>query len=376
MRGYMLSSAKHPAFVFLVAVLSAAAPARAQDAAPSTAPVPAPVKPWGPRLEFVGVPGCVDETDFRNAIAAIFDGVDPFDPASPRVLRVTFAKGAGGYRVTLVYTPADGKAWPPEPIGVAPCFAIIQAAARTASWRVGDPPKDPPAAPPPPPPPEPPKPPPDPIPSPAPRVAPASFAELPFKPPKPPPPPMDLTITLSTAFVLTAGFTSNVGPALQLGGGLRYDWFSLDLELRGVFPGTAWALEPVPVVDRLPMHESDPLDPQHFDLSQLSAQLVPCVRFAKYFAGCGVVGAYTLITQDATGTADFSGWTIGPRVGVEFPFAERFAVFGFGEALFAPLGAVQRYRQPSPGKNDAPNVKWELPIVSGFFGAGVLVKFQ
>lgn len=358
------------------------APARAQDAAPSTAPAPAPVKPWGPRLEFVGVPGCVDETDFRNAVATIFDGVDPFDPESPRVLRVTFTKGAGGVRVTLVYTPADGKAWPPEPISGAPCFAIVQAAARTASWRAGDPPKTPPPAPPPPPPPEPTpppapsKPPPDPVPSHGSRVAPVNFAEL-RSPPPPPPPPMDLTITLSTAVLMTAGFTANVGPALQLGAGLRHDWFSLDLELRGVFPGIAWARDPIPLEDRLPGHESDPLVPQYFDLSQLSAQLVPCVRFATYFAGCGVVGAYTLITQDATTTSFFPGWTIGPRFGVEVPLGERFAVFGFAEALFAPYGALQGYRDPSaPEKNDAPNVRWERSIVSGFFGAGVSVKFQ
>src|SRR5690606_19160582 len=73
--------------VLSAAAFVAAAPARAQDAipapAPAPSPVPAPVKPWGPRLEFVGAPGCVDETDFRNAVATIFDGVDPFDTASP-----------------------------------------------------------------------------------------------------------------------------------------------------------------------------------------------------------------------------------------------------------------------------------------------------
>lgn len=90
---------------------------------------------------------------------------------------------------------------------------------------------------------------------------------------------MDLTITLSTAFVLTAGFTANAGPALQVGGGVRYDWFSVDLELRGVFPSAVWANE---VVD-----PSRPGEPVAFDLSQLSAQLVPCVRFATYFFGPG-----------------------------------------------------------------------------------------
>lgn len=361
-------TASLPVLAVPFAVLSAAEPARAQDAAPSAAPAAAPVKPWGPRLEFVGVPGCVDETDFRNAVATIFDGVDPFDPASPRVLRVTFTKGAGGIRAALVYTPASGKAWPPEPIGPAPCFAVIQSAANTASWRVGDPPKAPPPAPPPPPP-EPPKPPPDPIPSPPARVAPASFAELRFTPPKPPPPPMDLTISLSTALLMTAGFTADVGPALQLGAGLRRDWFSIDLELRGVFPGRVWAREAVD-----PNRATEPVA---FDLSQLSAQLVPCVRFASYFAGCGVVGAYTFITQDYAGTVFSPSVLVGPRFGVEVPLGERFAVFGFAEALFYPGPFRQIYSLPSaPGKADDSNVLWESSPVSGFFGAGVSVKFQ
>jgi hypothetical protein len=279
----------------LAAILTATIHARAQEAVPSPAPAPEPVKPWGPRLEFVGLPGCVDETDFRNAVAAVFDGIDPFDPGSSRVLRVSFAKVAGGYRATLIYTLESGETWPPEPIGPGHCFAVIQSAAHTSRWRIGARPKAPPPPPPEPPPPEPPppelpKPPPDPVALQAPRVAPASFAQLRSTPPPKQPTPMDLTITLSTTFLLTAGLTDNTGPALQIAGGLRYNWFSLDLEVRGVFPGTVWAREAVDPTRRT--------EPVAFDLSQLSAQLVPCVRFATYLAGCGVVGAYTHIKQD------------------------------------------------------------------------------
>ena len=348
-------------------------PARAQEAAPvvlveSVIPT---------RLSYTAAPGCYDEEAFHHAVASFMDkGRDPFDASAPVVLRVTFKQVRGGYRGSLQKIPAAGEPWPEEDWTGPTCEGVFREIARLASMRVLGPPKpvQPPPAPAPAPdpdpapPPDPPKPQLNPVPSQGSRVAPVSFEESPFKPPKPPPPPMDLTVTLSTAFVLTAGFTADVGPAFQVGAGLRHDWFSLDLELRGVLPGR--------VVASQQLDPSIPRTPRPFDLSQLSAQLVPCARFATYFAGCGVVGAYTLITQDRTqGTHYLPGWTIGPRLGVEVPFAERFAVFGFAEALFAPLGAGQEYAVV-PEQADSPGIRWNLSIVSGFFGAGVLVKFQ
>jgi len=355
------------AFVVFVAVLSAAAPARAQDAAPvvlveSVIPT---------RLEYTAAPGCYDAEAFHHAVASFMDkGRDPFDASAPVVLRVTFKKVRGGYRGSLQKIPANGEPWPEEDWTGPTCEGVFREIARLASMSVLGPPKpvQPPPAPAPPDPtpsPEPPKPSPDPVPSQGPRVAPVTFAQLPFKPPKPPPPPMDLTVTLSTAFVLTAGFTADVGPAFQVGAGLRHDWFSLDLELRGVLPGRAVASEQ--------LDPSNPRSPVTFDLSQLSAQLVPCAHFATYFAGCGVVSAYTLITQDRrNGTNFLPNWSLGPRFHVEVPFAERFAVFGFAEALFAPGPGLVRYRE----QEDSPGTIWKQSIVSGFFGAGVSVKFE
>ena len=367
----MSSSLLRHVIVLPLAVLSIAAPARAQDAAPvvlveSVIPT---------RLEYTAAPGCYDAEAFHHAVASFMDkGRDPFDASAPVVLRVTFKKVPGGYRGSLQKIPANGEPWPEEDWTGPTCEGVFREIARRASMRVLGPPKpaQPPPAPAPPPdptpPPEPPKPSPDPVPSQGPRVAPVTFAQLPFKPPKPPPPPMDLTVTLSTAFVLTAGFTADVGPAFQVGAGLRHDWFSLDLELRGVLPGRVVASEQ--------LDPSTPRTPRPFDLSQLSAQLVPCAHFATYFAGCGVVGAYTLITQDRTqGTHFYPGWSIGPRLGVEVPFAKRFAVFGFAEALFAPLGASQEYAVVIE-QADSPGIRWNLSIVSGFFGAGVSVKFE
>ena len=355
-------------------VLAATAPAaRAEDAAQvvlveSVVPT---------RLSYTAAPGCYDEEAFHHAVASFMDkGRDPFDASAPVVLRVTFKQVRGGYRGSLQKIPATGEPWPEEDWTGPTCEGVFREIARLASMRVLGPPKpvQPPPTPAPAPdpdpkpPPDPPQPAPDPVPSQGSRVAPTSFEELPFKPPKPPPPPMDLTVTLSTAFVLTAGFTADVGPAFQVGAGLRRDWFSLDLELRGVLPGRVVASEQ--------LDPSNPRSPRPFDLSQLSAQLVPCARFATYFAGCGVVGAYMLVTQDRTqGTHFYPGWSIGPRLGVEVPFAKRFAVFGFAEALFAPLPTHQEYAVVIE-QADSPGIRWNQSIVSGFFGAGVSVKFE
>ena len=366
----MLSSAKRLTFGLVVAVLVTTAPARAQDAAPvvlveSVIPT---------RLEYTAAPGCFDAETFHHAVASFMEkGRDPFDASAPVVLRVTFKKVRGGYRGSVQKIPAAGEPWPEEDWTGPTCEGVFREIARLASMSVLGPPK--PAQPPPAPAPDPtpaldpPKTPPDPVPSQGSRVAPASFAELRSPPPPPPPPPMDLTVTLSTAFVLTAGFTADVGPAVQLGGGLRYDWFSLDLELRGVFPGRVVASEQ--------LDPNVPRPPRAFDLSQMGAQLVPCARFATYFAGCGVVGAYVLVKQDRTqqGTYFNPGWSIGPRFGVEVPFAQRFAAFGFAEALFAPLRSFREYAVV-PEQADSPGIRWNQSIVSGFFGAGVSVKFK
>jgi len=356
-------------FVAFCAVLLLCGPnARAQDAATSLAP--GLTKPWGPRLSYSTTAGCLDEETFHHAVAFFHRGADPFDPNAADELRVKFMKVRGGYRSIVQKIPAQGAPWPEEESTGATCAEVFQDTARLASMRVPERPKAAPPPPAPPPPPEPPPPPPDPIASKAPSPAPVSHE--PFPPAsrtKESTRPMDLTITLSAAALLTAGFTADVGPGVQISAGLRRDWFSIDLEARGVFPGKAWASAPI-----LPTKATNP---QHFDLSQLSAQLVPCVRFATYFAGCGVVGVYTLITQDRPGTFFLPAWHIGPRLGIELPLGESFALFGFAEALFAPGQPFVDYPYPSaPDKDNAPNVVWRQSVVSGFFGAGVSVKFQ
>ncbi len=320
---------------------------------------------------FSGPPGCFGESSFRDAVAIFFGGADPFDPNAPDVVRVTFTKIPGGYRGAVQYTPPSGDPWPPQVKTGVSCAALFDDLSLTASLRVPD---HPPKVAPDPPPPDPPPKPPDRVPSKPPKV---------FVPPPNPLPdystrttprlpetkPMDLTIALSASALMTAGFTADVGPAFQIGAEARYeDWFSLGLEVRGVLPSRIYARE---VLDKTNPYSSE----RYLDASQVTALLVPCFRFKVYFAACGVAQAGTIISQSPVSTVLVGSFAFGPRFAVELPFGERFAAFAFGEALFA-AGPGFRFDQGGPNGEPAPNVVWRPSVVSGFFGAGLSVKFQ
>ena len=320
---------------------------------------------------FSGPPGCFGESSFRDAVAIFFGGADPFDPNAPDVVRVTFTKIPGGYRGAVQYTPPSGDPWPPQVKTGVSCAALFDDLSLTASLRVPD---HPPKVAPDPPPPDPPPKPPDRVPSKPPKV---------FVPPPNPVPdfttrttprptetkPMDLTIALSASALMTAGFTADVGPAFQIGAEARYeDWFSLGLEVRGVLPSKVYARE---LYDPTIAYSSE----RQVDVSQLSALLVPCIRFATYFAGCGVAQAGSILSQSPVSAQWGPSFGFGPRFAIEVPLGERFAAFAFGEALFTP-GTVIAFDLGGPNGEPAPNVVWRQSVVSGFFGAGLSVKFK
>ncbi len=354
------------ALLLAAAILSVAVKTRAQSSAPAAAPVGAPPKPWGPRLEYRSAPGCLDEDSFRNAVAIFFRGADPFDEDAADLLRVTLKKTPGGYRGMVQNVPAKGDPWPEEDSSGRTCAEVFRDVARLASMRVSDAPKAAPT-PPPLPPPDPPPPPPDPVASQAPQVAPVPSNSPRPTPQEKPPPPMDLAISLSAAVLMSAGFTADVGPGVQVSAGLRRDWFSLDLEVRGMFQSRIYMREPY--------DPTKPSSERPADIAQVTALLVPCVHFATYFAGCGVAQAGTLIAQTPVDTGLLPSFGFGPRFAFEFPFAERFGVFAFGEALFTP-GTFYGIKDPFPDGRPSPNVIWRQSVVSGFFGTGLSVKFE
>jgi hypothetical protein len=168
---------------------------------------------------------------------------------------------------------------------------------------------------------------------------------------------------------MTAGLSGNVGPAMQLGADVRGDIISIAIEARLTFPSPTFATNPIDL--------TQPHRDVEFDLTQLSALLVPCARY-KWFVGCAVVqGGMFVGGPDAVGENPYLPvFGLGPRIGFEVPFAGNFAFTGFGEALFAPLPVGIDYDRTYPGETGAANVEWTQSPVSGFFGLGVLYKWE
>lgn len=183
---------------------------------------------------------------------------------------------------------------------------------------------------------------------------------------------MDFSAVIHTVLMMTAGLTDNVGPAFQAGAEARLDntayGFSFGLEVRGVLPGKVVATEPF----NTDLGEAP--GPQAFDIGQVGVQAVPCLRFAKYFAGCGVVQAFWVLTSDEV-FAQIPGGAAGPRVSVEIPFAWRLAFFGLAEALFPIVAAKRPFFAGSQGPL-GPYVQWTQSPASGFFAAGLSLKID
>lgn len=160
---------------------------------------------------------------------------------------------------------------------------------------------------------------------------------------------------------MTAGFSSDVGPAVMVGAELRpIEEFSISIESRGVLPARAVAQEPT---DR-----SKPLiRTEELDISNLSVLLVPCLHLS-YFMGCAVGQAGLTINQSKMVTGITPGVAVGPRAGLEFSFGDRFGLRVFAEALFTPTQSIVSIE-------DA-NAQFKQSVVSAFFGATLFVSFK
>lgn len=339
------------------ALLSAAMPARAQQLPPvQSAPDDDPRR--GPRLEYTRGPAeCLPEDQFRSEVAiAAHDGIDHLHAGSPDVVRVWFEKIRGGFRGTVEYTDKTGAKDPPQIHTSDHCHLLARWVASTVGETIPRPPA--------------PTCPPCPAPAcPACRVCGTSQPPPPCPVlPNPPPWRMDLSVGLSTYVAMSTFFSSNVGPVVAVAGEVRGEVVGVAAEFRIVLPSRTYALEPVP--------GTTSSYPQEFDLSQLSALLVPCARY-KYFVGCAVAQFGSILTQNRR-LATLLSYSFGPRLGFEVPFAERFAAFGFGEVLFAPDPAGIDFIYPDPENPGVPpaNTGWTQSVASGFFGVGVSVKFR
>ena len=180
---------------------------------------------------------------------------------------------------------------------------------------------------------------------------------------------MDITVNLGAYVMMTSLLTADVAPGFALRAEGVGKIFSVGLELRFVLPGRTFARERVDPT--MPSFERD------FDLSQYTALIVPCARW-KYLVGCGVLQGGLFLIETGVESDFDAAVGVGPRLGFEVPFAERFAVFGFGEALFVPSLSNAAFIRPNPDYPDLPlgNVRWEQSVVSGFFGVGLSVNFK
>jgi hypothetical protein len=320
-------------------------------------------------------------------------GADKFDPdpTAPDVVYVKFAKVKGGYSGTVRVVLTSG-AWDPETVFYPSCMAVqfIRTVGDNASKGLPDPsPTDAPAA--------------EPTPSELPQLPPSDKPPDPVMVPPPPPvapppawpPPlsnvgahpfnslndfrwyMNLSISLSTIVLLTAGFSDNVGPGFGLGlefSGKPPTWvgmgLSIGFEFRGVPPARVTAHEPID-----PTKTSTPVE---LEMGQVSGLVVPCFRFAKYLAACGVAQWGGRYEKGPLQQAWDVTQAYGPRFAVEIPFAERFAVVGLGEVLFNPGDVTIQFPNPPLNNPAGPpvNVSWREPLISGFIGIGVAAKFD
>lgn len=175
-------------------------------------------------------------------------------------------------------------------------------------------------------------------------------------------------LSLYALGLVTGGLWADPGGAAAVGLEVRGEppedvWTpaaAFALELRVAFPGRVVASEPLDV--------SKPASSESFTLAQYTAAVVPCARW-KYVFGCGVIQSGFYFIDDARiASQGQPSLALGPRLGARLPIGERFALFGFGEALFAPVRAGF---VPFGGNN----VWWRPSVAQGYGAVGIEVIF-
>jgi hypothetical protein len=327
------------------------------------------------RLEFArgrGTDACPGADYFENRVTVLLGGKSPFSRDGDFLLRVSLEPFLGGHRGRLELFAHDGmRIYERQMELLEDCAMLASALALTfaTAWKETNgierrsmpreaAPETPPAAPPA-----------------ATRPPPAVTVPDPIPLPGPPvQPPVCLVLIggycfvvdiysfgLSTGMIMTAGVSADVGPGAWLAAEIRpVERFSFEVALRGTFPARVVYSEPI---DPTKPYET----PKEPDFSGVAVLFVPCFRYSL-FMGCVVGQVGFNVSNTPIDTAIGQSIGLGPRLGVEIPFLERFAVRVWGDAIFAipPL----TYRLSNV------NLKWTESPVGGFFGAGVGVNFK
>jgi hypothetical protein len=309
------------------------------------------------RLVYVrksGAERCPDEEVLRFRTVGGFGQLDPFvknGTDAPWTLRVVLSPEGKGFAAEMSHLDASGEPVDGTTVRYDNCDGLVWAAAYEMTLAIGPFPSPPPACP----------------------ACPACP-----KPPAPPPPEprcdaacmqkvekalcekygrcMDLTLAVMAGGLMSAGLTLEVGPGAWLGFEVKRDWFSIGVEVRGMFPAAAQRYF---------------ASPPNSDFFSFSGLLVPCARW-KWLFGCAFVEAGSFVFTIPGGSkGDYSNLllSVGPRAGVDVPIGAGFSGRAFADLAIRPyLPGVTVTDLNDP---DQPTLEWRLPLASGFFGLGI-----
>ncbi|MEO5725615.1 MAG: hypothetical protein ABI134_32045 [Byssovorax sp.] len=273
-----------------------------------------------------GVEGCPDERGFRYELMGAF-GYDPTEPSqiadfeAPPLLRVVISREGAQLRAVASEVNAAGRVlWGGEYQDRIDCPTLARNIALVIRVGIGvdaGPTRQP-----------------TPL-SPPPMLPPVVAAIAPSKPPPVAPPSPKVRLGAGSALAFGVAPAAAVGFSMQLG--LRWPDVSLSFEGRADLPAESEELE--------------------IRTSMLSGTLLPCVHVWTYGAACGLLTLGALRSTWLEGTSPTSHASnlylgVGARLGLEVPFAGRWAVRLGGELVVAAvptivgvgLGNVERWR--------------------------------
>lgn len=174
--------------------------------------------------------------------------------------------------------------------------------------------------------------------------------------------PVDIfSVSLALGGVMSLNYSADPGPGVWINAELRpIEMISIGAEVRGLFPSR--------VVADMPVDPTKPFGtPKEPDVSNLSGMLVPCFRYS-WLMLCGVAHLGLTIAQTPGGRTSLPIMGLGPRLGLEIPFADRFFVRAQGDVLFNfTNNGLELYDE---------NLRWAQNLVSGFLGVGLGVSFK
>lgn len=167
---------------------------------------------------------------------------------------------------------------------------------------------------------------------------------------------MTLPFAVSVGGLVSIGYALDVAPGFVVGAEWRpAEMFSLGVEARAVLPAPTFKFGSAAS-----------------QVSLYSALVAPCFRY-KVLVGCAAFDAGAALHSEPKEDGDT--WephlALGPRIGLDIPFTEAFAVRVLGDLLFPLTGVAITYSNDEGKKLG----EYITPTVSGFVSAGVAVSF-